>query len=206
MRRALHAGSNAVRATIITAELLPVTNEGARYGSFAYAQTLTTNPLVGAAVLGGTTFIIEGASALAAAEWVAEDKVKGVIDTVDKKLAGSKLAWMSPKKYIPENVHVSPVAEAGIGLTFGTFAVLEAKQLENPTRTTSQNVKRGLFTAGWLSAVFAAEGALLSNGIDNYQNHAAVGGALLGIAGLSGFTSWAKKRWQHRDGAQGESQ
>lgn len=195
VRRIWEVTKNAVKAAVITTELLPITNEGLRYGAFAYTQTVTHNPLVGAAVLGGTTMLVEGASAIASAKWVAQDKIKDVIDKVDDRLTDTKFAWMSPKRYIPENLRVSPVAEAGLAMTLGTLAVLEAKQRENPERTASQNLRHGLFTAGWLSGVFAIEGALLSKGIENPTNPGNVGLALLGVAGLIAFGKWAKKKY-----------
>jgi hypothetical protein len=204
LKRAMQAGKSALKTAIITAELLPVTNEGFRYGAFAYAQTVTNNPAVGAAVLGGSTLLVEGASALASADWVSKDKVKEVLHKVDNRLKNTKFRSLSPHRYIPESPHVSPFLEAGVGLTLGTVAVLELKQRENPERTAAQNVKRGMFTAGWLSAVFASEGALMSNGIENYHNPAAIGGALLGIAGVSAFVGWAKKRMRPSANAQME--
>jgi MYXO-CTERM domain-containing protein len=198
LRTAWAAGKNALKAAVIMTELLPVTNEGARYGAFAYGLTVTQNPLIGAAVLGGTTLLIEGGSALAASKWVADDKIKDVIDRTDNRLANTRFAFLSPKRYIPENLRVSPAVEAGLGMTLGTLAVLEAKQREDPSRTTTQNLRRGLFTAGWLSAVFAAEGAMLAEGIDNPTNPSSVGIALLGLAGLAAFGRWAKRRIQTR--------
>ena len=135
LRHMWQLGSNALKASVITAELLPA-NEAMRYGAFAYAQTYSNNPLLGAAVLGGSTFVVEGAAAWAASDWVAQDKVKVFTDRMHDKLQGTKLAFLSPKRIIPENIRITPTAEAGIAMTLGSVAVLEAKQRENPERTT----------------------------------------------------------------------
>jgi hypothetical protein len=55
-------------------------------------------------------------------------------------------------------------------------------------------MRHGLFTAGWLSSVFAAEGALVSEGIQNYTSPTTVGTSLLGLAGVMSATRWVKKK------------
>ena len=185
-------GSNALKATVVAAELLPA-NEAIRYGTFAYAQTYSNNPVLGAAVLGGSTFVVEGAAAWAASDWVAQDKVKDFADRMHDKLQGTKFAFLSPKRIIPENIRITPTAEAGIAMTFGSVAVLEAKQRENPERTADQNKRYGLFTAGWMGGVFAAEGGLLSAGIDNYHNPVTVCTSLLGLAAIGAAVRKVRK-------------
>ena len=192
LRHMWQLGSNALKASVITAELLPA-NEAMRYGAFAYAQTYSNNPLLGAAVLGGSTFVVEGAAAWAASDWVAQDKVKVFTDRMHDKLQGTKLAFLSPKRIIPENIRITPTAEAGIAMTLGSVAVLEAKQRENPERTTEQNKRHGVFTASWMGGVFAAEGGLLAAGIDNYHNPVTVGSCLLGFAAIGAAIRKARK-------------
>jgi hypothetical protein len=194
LRSALGQGMTALKAAAVTIELLPVTNEGLRYAAFMYSQTYSHNPILGAAVLGGSTALIEGAGALAAANWVAKDRIKNVIDGVDNNLANTKLAFLSPKRHIPEQLHISPLAEAGVAMTLGSVALLEAKQRENPERTAAQNRRRGLGTAAWLGGVFAIEGGLLSEGIESYHNPTTVGLVLLGLAGMMAVGRWIKKR------------
>lgn len=180
-------------ATMI--EILPVTNEGLRYGALAAMQGFSHSPVLGAAVLGATTFAVEAGGAVAASEWIADGTVNRIIDRVDTKVRDTKLAFLSPKRVLPEGMRVTPLAEAGVALTLGTVAVLEAKQREDPSRSLEQNRRHALFTAGWMSGLFAAEGALLSEGVENYHNPVAIGGALLGFAGVNALASWLKKRF-----------
>lgn len=193
-RGVLSSGITALKAAAVTMELLPVTNEGARYSAFVYAQTFSHNPALGAAVLGGSTLLVEGAGVLGSASWIAQDRIQALTDKIDRKFANTKLAALSPKQHIPDNLHISSVAEAGIAMTFGSVALLEAKQRENPQRTSEQNVRRGLMTASWMAGVFAVEGALLAEGVDDYSNPTVVGPALLGLAGVMGAIGWAKRR------------
>lgn len=197
LRSLVGRGIAALKLAAVSFELLPITNEGSRFGAFAYAQSVSHSPVMGAAALGASTFIVEGAGVLGAADWIANDRVKGVLDKVDNKLEGTKLSFLSPKHIIPESVRVSPVVEAGIAMTAGSVVALEAKQRENPDRTAAQNRRRGLGIAAALGGVFAVEGALLSEGIDNYTSPTSVGAALLGVAGLTAFGKWAKKRMSH---------
>lgn len=185
-------GTNALKATVVAAELLPA-NEAMRYGAFAYAQTYSHSPVLGAAVLGGSTFLVEGAAAWAAADWVAKDKVKDFADRIHEKVKDTKISFLSPKRIIPENIRITPTAEAGIAMTLGSVAVLEAKQREDPSRTVEQNKRHGLFTASWMGGVFAAEGGLLSAGIDNYHNPVTLGTCLLGFAAIGAAVRKAKK-------------
>lgn len=194
LRTLVGKGVTALKLAAITAEILPITNEGSRFGAFAYAQTITHNPVVGAAVLGTSTLLVEGAGVLAASDWIAKDRIKDAIDRVDEKLDGTKFSFLSPKHYIPEDVHISPIAEAGLAMTAGSIVTLEAKQREDPSRTAEQNRRRGMFIASSMAGVFAVEGALLAEGVDHYTSPTSVGAALLGVAGLVAFTKWAKKR------------
>lgn len=194
IRGVVGRGLTALKATAVTVELLPVTNEGLRYSAFAYSQTLTHNPVVGAAVLGLGTFMVEAAGVLGSANWIAKDHIKDIIDGIDDKLANTKLSFLSPKKHIPENLHVSPLVEAGVAMTLGSVVMLEVKQRENPERTTKQNIKRGLGSAAALGAVFATQGALLAEGIENYNNPAVVGGVLFGLGAIVAAGRWIKKR------------
>ncbi len=53
----------------IIIEVLPITNEGIRYGALAATEVVTRSPLVGAMVFGGLTLLIEGTAALATSEF-----------------------------------------------------------------------------------------------------------------------------------------
>lgn len=200
-RGVLARGAAALKAAAIAVEFLP-TNEAIRYGALAMTQTYSHNPVLGAAVLGGSTFLVEGAGALAAADWVAKDRVKDAIDKLDEKLADRKyLSKLSPKRLLPkEQTEIAPITEAGIAMTLGTVALLEVKQRLDPERTASQNRRHGLLTAGWMGGVFAAEGALIAEGVEgiNNSNSTTIGLACLGLAAVVETRRRIKKRAMNR--------
>ena len=181
LRTIWNAGSSALKAAAVAIEVLP-TNEAICYGSFAYAQTMTNSPVVGAVVMGGTTFLVEAAGALGAADWVAKERIGDVLEKIDSRLTGTKLGFLSPKRYIPEKV--SPPVEAGLALALGTVAVLEAKQREDPDRTAEQNRRHGIFTAAWLAGYCAVEGALLTKGIHAITDPRIIGPVIAGLAAM----------------------
>lgn len=108
-------------ATIVAGELFPVTNEGFRFGAFAYAQAMTGNPVLGAAVLGGSTLLVEGAGVLAAASMMETHRSNKLINWINKKL----------ERFVPEGSKIPVVAEAGLAMTVGSVATMAAKQMES---------------------------------------------------------------------------
>jgi hypothetical protein len=93
-----------------------------------------------------------------------------------------------------KKLRVSPVVEAGMALSLGTVAVLEAKHREDPTRTAQWHRRHGMLVASSMAGVFAVEGALLAEGVENYTSPSSVGAALLSIAGIAAFVKWGNKR------------
>jgi len=148
-----HIGKRVLQSAVVGAEVLP-TNEAARYGPLLAMQAMTHSPELGAAWLGGSTLLIEGAGALAASELITSE-------------AGSKaVTWLNDKlkKVMPKKAHISPSMEAGLALTLGTPVTMWAKQLEQPTRSIEDARRQGVRTAAWLSGVCAVEGAMISEG------------------------------------------
>ncbi len=173
-RKTIHGLNRTAQIGIIAMEVGPG-NEAIRFGTFAAAQALSGNPFIGAAALGGSTFIVEGAAALATAELITTDKSTKAIGWINKKL----------HKFIPEGARMTPIAEAGVAMFGGSVVVLAEKQIEDPTRTASENRKHGIFTAGWMAGVMAVEGGLISEGISNLGDIKKVGVALLGVAAVT---------------------
>jgi len=183
LHRAMHVGKRAAQTVIIAGEIGPL-NEIIRYGSYGVTQAVTGNVLASAAVLGGSTLIIEGAAALATA------------DIIDSETSNRVMSWINRKmhKVIPEDAKMSPIMEAGVAMYGGSAVVLLEKQRENPNRTKSENKKHGLFTASWLAGVCALEGVLISEGITNPTNIKIVGPAIVALAGIQVAANWAKRQ------------
>lgn len=181
LTRTLQVAKRAVEISVITVEVGP-TNELIRYGAFGAALVETRNPVIGAAVLGGSTLLVEGAAALATADVISSDRATQAYNWINNRL----------EKVIPNNARMSPLVEGGIALYGGSVVVMAEKQRENPHRTKEQNRKYGLFTAGWLSGVLAVEGALIANGVDNYSDPKSVGAAFVVLGGLAAGAKWAK--------------
>jgi hypothetical protein len=184
-RPLVSAGVNAAKTAMLAIELSPA-NEVMRFGALGLAAVATKDPAVGALVLGGSTAIVEGGGVFAASKWVAEDRVKTVLDNIHAKLGDKPiLKYLSPRRYLSDGKEVSFLAEATIGMHLGSVAVMEAKQREDPTRTEADARRRGLITTAWLSGIFAVEGALIAKGIEEYDNPRTwmVGAALAGLWG-----------------------
>lgn len=180
----VHLGKRAIQSAVIAAELLPI-NEAVRYGALGYALTTTDGgPLLGAAVLGGTTLAVEGSAVMAASGILATDKSKEVFRQVRHKL----------RRLIPTESKMGPLMEAGVAMLGGSVVVLAEKQRENPDRTKKQNIKHGLFTAGWMSAYFAGEGAFIAANTEphNILNARTIGAAAVAVAASVGAAQWAR--------------
>lgn len=184
IRKALHVGKRAVQSAVVVAELLP-TNEAIRYGAFAASQVATGgDPVLGAAVLGGSTFVVEGTAAMAASSLVTSDKGLSSIGKINERL----------EDIVPPDAKLTPLTEAGIALFGGSAVLTMAKQKQEPYRTTKENRKYGIFTASWMSGVFAVEGALLSYGISSYTDPKKIGPALLAVSGTWALSKRAQRK------------
>lgn len=190
---------NAVRyaaETGVVAAETTLLNEALRAAAFGKAYEMTRNSLVAGAALGGATLMIEGAAGLATADLLGTERGKRFAERLTTKL----------RRFIPEGVHMNPAIEAGVAYGGGSALVLLAKQIEDPSRTVEQNRRRGLFTAGWASALLTTQGVLAANGISNPEPKS-IAAALVGTggvaAGLAKGKSWFSRRQQ--SSASGES-
>jgi hypothetical protein len=186
----------ALKAGVIVNEILP-TDDVVRYGLVVAAQGYSHNPAVGAAILGLATFATEGSAVLASAKWIAEDRIRPVIDTAREKIDSFKetldrlLPRVRPGRFVP-NIPKDPevggtlpiTVQAAVALNLGNVILLEAKQRRDPTRTTEQNRRQGLQGAALVAGYLAVEGALISTGFGHVTNPVYLTSAALGIAGL----------------------
>lgn len=193
--------ANAIgKAALVAFELLPLTNETTRYGALAYAETQTQNPLVGAVVLGATTFAVEASGAIAAAHWTTEgvlarrmDIAREKVDSFKERLKERPLMGKirlhriipSIPRPNPETSEMSGLTEFGLALTLGSVVVNEVKQQKNPARPLEQTRRDGFLTASWLAGYCAVEGALISEGLGNIADPRIVGPAAVAVVGMN---------------------
>lgn len=187
-------GLHAIRAAIIASEITPV-NEMVRYGALAATLAETRNPVVAAAVLGGTTMMVEGAAAIASAEYIAKNKVTEVVKTVADKLPDKPWLrrFLTPKnKEEFEQARPSHLAEAGLALNLGVVAAMEARQRVERNREVGEVRTHGLKVAAFLSGALAVEGAAIAEGIEN-AGSPWVWGTGLGLLGAAAIKSGYRK-------------
>ncbi|HZM64389.1 MAG TPA: hypothetical protein VFB59_04620 [Candidatus Saccharimonadales bacterium] len=189
---------NALKIGVVAYEAMPGLDDATRYGLLVGSQLAGVNPIVAAAVVGLSTFAVEGAAVLASAKWIAEDRIglaleaaRAKIDTFKEKLNTS---WPRLRlgKYVPnvpqeqkmQGESLSLPIKAGIVLYAGSVALLAAMQRRDPSRTAEQNRKDGLTSAATLAGTLALEGAAIGFGLANFMNPvvlAAAGASVLGI-------------------------
>jgi hypothetical protein len=154
----------------VVATQLSFANEMMRYGALTYALSNTDGgAIIGGLVLGATTFAVESASVLAGSSLLTTKSNKKTIEKVNGVI----------EKVIPDNIKMNKPIEFGLAMTGGSVVVLAEKQRENIHRTTRENIKYGLFTAGWMSAYFALEGA--------YIGHNSTEGSVLNPSTIGAF-------------------
>ena len=196
LHRICELGKDALLRAAVTYEILPITNEGTRYAALAATEAFTRNPLIGAAVFGGSTLLIEGAGAVAASNLITGKTQNKLFDWLNEKVKG----------YVPEDAKLSVPLEAGVALVAGTPVAMAVKQLVEPNRSTEQVRRRGLLMAAWVSGVCAVEGATISAGIGNYSDPKYIGGALLAVGAMASIPTWAKRSLdKHRVNQEKES-
>jgi len=173
----------AATAGVVAFEVVPVTNEGSRYGALAASELLTHNPAVGAAVLGGSTLLVEGAGALATAELLTKSTSNKIFNWLNEKIG----------KVVPADAKMSKPLEAGTAMTAGTSILMAVKQREKPEWKREEARRYGLLTAAWMAGVFAVEGAMISEGVDNYTDPKMVGAALLTTGAVLSIPNWIRR-------------
>ncbi|HEU4914894.1 MAG TPA: hypothetical protein VFT16_05875 [Candidatus Saccharimonadales bacterium] len=189
-------GMKVLKAGVIINEMLP-TDDVMRYGLLVASQEYAHNPAVGAAVLGLATLATEGSAVLAASKWIADDRIRPILNTVCEKIDNFKetLNRLVPPLRIgrlvpnlpkdPEEGKKLPITiQAAVALNLGTVVMLEAMQRRDPSRTAEQNRSYGLRTTAMVSGYMAVEGALLSAGYENLASPTHLALAALGVAGL----------------------
>jgi len=106
------------------------------------------------------------------------------------------LDWVNEKveKALPGNAVMSRPVEFGVALCGGSAVVLAEKQRENPNMKLKESRRYGIFTAAWMSAYFAVEGAYIG-----YNNEDSIFSAkTIGATALALTATWAGARFAMR--------
>jgi hypothetical protein len=182
VRPMLQRAKTAAELAVVAAEVTPA-NEALRFGAFAAVIADGAPPVVSGLVLGATTLAIEGGAALATADLLRTKTGSKVLEWVNRKMS----------RIIPEDAKMSPLMEAGVAYAGGSAIVLAEKQRENPSRIFGENVRHGLFTAGWLSGTVAVQGTLIAEGVHT-PSPTSIGLGVIGAASVPLAARWARRR------------
>lgn len=208
---------NVAKASIIGFEMSPL-DDAVRYSLFAGAVGFEQNPALGAAVLGLSTLATESSAVLASSKWIAEDRLGAVlnscrvkVDTFKHKL-NDLVPKLRPGRFVP-NIPKEPeegqklplTLRAAVALNLGSVVTLETMQRFDPSRTSEQNRKDGLRTAAMISGYMAAEGGLLTTGLEHITDPAYLTAAGAAIAGLHYAAHKIRQRGK-RDEVSGQSE
>ncbi len=172
---ALRAGQMA----LLTAEILPITNEGGRLAIFGLAEAATRNPYLAGGALGLSTFVIEGVGGLAAA---------GLFNTERSRKAFEKINEKAEKVGVPQDKKLSVATKAGWTFMGGTVVGMVLEQREDPSRTVAQNRRYSAFTSAWQGSILAVAGTLTAEGInvglESPKTGALIAAAVAGIVAV----------------------
>jgi GNAT superfamily N-acetyltransferase len=160
---------------IVVAELSPI-NELIRGSAFMAGEAVSHNPAVGALTFGLSTLAIEASAAVASASLVTGETNKRFNSFLKSKL--ESVGYDSDKQ-------MSRLSKTGLTFMGGSVVGMALEQFDDPTRTTEQQRKFGLFTAAWLAGTCAVAGAMGSEAIDYTMQNPATTAAVAGGIGLA---------------------
>lgn len=188
LRAVINRARYAADSAIVGLEISPA-NEAARGAVFAYSQTLSSNPVVGALAYGGATLAIETTAAVAAADLFSSGRGKQVADKVRSRI----------ERFIPEGVTEIPtIAEYSIGLVGGSAVAVASQEVVVPSqdRSFSDRLRYGMGNVLRVTGVCAVQGAAMTEGIHS-PSPLTIGAA---VGALGGGLYAAKKglaRWNN---------
>ncbi len=189
-----------LQVAAVGAEAVPFAQEALRYGPiFLGTLAATGSPEAAGAALAGSTLLIEGAGALAAAELLNSRQSTRMLNWANRQV----------QRIIPEGAQVPPYAEVPVAMTLGTPALMLAKNAADPSRTLEQNRRHGLFTATWVATVLGAEGAIFGKSIEHYNDPKLWAASAVAIGGLGAvvkaFKKLAKKNLEEQTSVRSET-
>jgi hypothetical protein len=180
-KAARHSG----QAALVMMELTPL-NEVSRLGVYGLTETMTRSPVAGAASLGLSTFVLEGAGGLAAAGLFETETSKKIFNAINEK--GQKIG-------LPMEKNLSTPTKTWFTFMGGTVVGMALEQRENPDRTKEENRRYSLFTSAWQAGALAVIGAMgsefLETTLEDPKKGALVAG---GLAAIAGAGTWTKKK------------
>lgn len=171
-----------IAGLLVAAEVLPVNI----FASTA-AEAVWHNPNIVTGVLAGATALTE---------------VAGSICTVDllRGRAGSKLTSLYHKlthKAHIEDKKTSKPFDLFVAMTAGTSTMSAIKLMQDPESTRSSNIRYGTLMALGTSALYGAQGWLVSEGLP-HPNTITEGVALSGLSVILGAVGWLRQRMPRR--------
>ena len=187
-RSTILIGRRAVASMIMAFEFGPW-NEALRFGLAAMAQAKGESPVVVAGVLGLSTLVTEGLSAVAAA------------DLLDSKFATNwmqKINKYAEKRGIGPDIKVSTATKIAATYLGGSAVLGVINKTENPDITLRENIVQGLKASLGLSGVLAIQGYAVSKGI-SYPEPETIAMATLSVASILALIKMASKRVESKE-------
>jgi|GEM_PF-2805374 len=178
----------ALQYAALAAEILPITNEGARLAIYGAAEATSRNPIIGALAAGLPTAVIEGASGLATAALLATPQAERAIAFINEK---------AQKIGIPTDHKLSLGAKAWWTFMGGAPLGMLIEQWEDPARTQEQNEKYTMLTTAWQAGALAVIGAAGSEVVKGVLEKPLEAGLVAtGIASVAAAGLWLKRKAQ----------
>ncbi|HET6924626.1 MAG TPA: hypothetical protein VFH39_02240 [Candidatus Saccharimonadales bacterium] len=167
-QRIVRGAETGVAATV----LLP-SNEAIRAGAFAAGYSLMPHsPAVGALTIGASTFALEAAGGLAAADLFKTERSARIMNWLRRRM-----------KHTEDDEALSGASKMIATFMGGTVVGMALENYEDPDRTVAQNRRYSLKTSAWLGGVCAAVfGAGGTEALNYTIDHPTVTGAVAGGA------------------------
>ena len=181
LRRRWNMALRSGQTALVLAELAP-TNELARLAIFSSTEALTRNSVASGLALGLSTFAIESAGGLVAADLFETDVSKKVFHAIRRR---SKHVDAPPENELPAAARTA--AKTFWTFMGGTVVGMTLEQRDNPNRTKEQNRRYSLFTSTWQGGALAMIGftgsEFVNATLENPEKGAVIAGAIGAIGG-----------------------
>jgi hypothetical protein len=181
VRRLASAAKEFGQAAVAVAVLSPL-NEVARLAAFGAGYSVSRDPAMGAFTLGASTFLVEGAGAMAAASLLGSERAQRLNAALEKRIHNKE-----------DGAKTSKVTKAVAALAIGATASMAIEHIEDPHRTVAQNRKHGLLTSAWLGGVLAIGGAAGTEAVTATIENPAV---VAPMAGSVALMEVARRKWR----------
>ena len=178
--------ANAANIGMVALELNPWTNEGMRALALAGAATMTRDPVISAATFAAATFGIESVGVFGTSRLFASEGGERGLSKVQAVLE----KW-SPFRRIQE---VDSLAlDTALSFTAGPPSMLAVKNIQNPSRSYSENLSYGMKHSAAVALGTGSEVLLVGESWAN-PNKFTLTGVALGIAGIAAGIKWGKEK------------